>query len=297
MRVVVLGASGLIGHRLVAKLAERGHEVTAVLRKPADAVAGLSHFNDSTVVGDIDVVNSNHVFGLLDGQRAQVVLNCAGITKRKDEINDLERAIRVNAMFPHQLADWARTKGARVIHFSTDCVFDGTVGDYTEESTTTPLDTYGRTKALGEIRYDHTLTIRSSFIGRELFDGSELLEWLLSQDGQKIKGFTEAYYSGVSTLVMARTVGTIIEEHPDLGGLVQLASPEAISKYDLLAAARDAYDLDIEIQPDSSFVTKPTLDGSTLSAALKLDVPGWPIMLKELAEQSYQTPSKWSEVR
>ena len=283
--IVVLGASGLIGHKLVLKLRERFDDVHALLHRSGGSVPGailLEPYTDS-----VDVKQFDQVVGALRALGATTVLNCAGITKRKPAINDLQQAIEVNALFPHRLAQWAGESGVRVIHFSTDCVFDGTSGPYADDAVTTPLDTYGRTKALGEIRYDHSLTIRSSFIGRELYDGTELLDWFLAQAGGSIRGFSKAFYSGVSTTVMSRVVGDIIEHHPELNGLYQLSAEQPISKYDLLVAAREAFAVDVEIADDPSFETRPTLDGSRLRAAMSIDIPSWPDMLAQLASESY----------
>ena len=159
-------------------------------------------------------------------------------------------------------------------------------GDYDEQSHTTAIDEYGQTKALGEIRYDHSLTIRSSFIGRELDVFSELLEWFLQQNGNTIKGFTNALYTGVSTIVMSQVVGDIIQSHPDISGLHQLSSPEAISKFDLLCLARDAFKMDVEIVPESDFVCKASLDGTLLRNKMSLFVPSWQDMLAELASET-----------
>jgi dTDP-4-dehydrorhamnose reductase len=217
--------------------------------------------------------------------RPDIILNCVGITKRKKKINDPLLAISINSLFPHKLAQWAKIHGIRVIHFSTDCVFDGKTGNYTEESLTTAEDVYGRTKALGEIRYNHALTIRSSFIGRELFTNTELLEWFLSQSGKTIKGFTKAMYTGVSTIFMSKVIGDIIEYHPELYGLRQLSIEQPISKYDLLCLARDAFNVNVEIIPDDTFEIRPTLNGSKLREELNLSIPTWREMMFELANE------------
>ena len=228
-------------------------------------------------------LNFAHLRGILHALNPEVVLNCIGITKRRPAVNDPLQAITVNSLLPHRLADWGNQNSCRVIHFSTDCVFDGSVGNYDEDSDTTGKDPYGKTKALGEIRYPHSLTIRSSFIGRELSEKSELLEWFLAQRGKRIRGFTKAWYSGVSTIQMCRVVGDIIEFHPELGGLLTLAMPQPIAKYDLLSIAKQAFGIDVEIEPDDSFETKPTLNGEKLQSTMNLELPSWQEMMEELA--------------
>ncbi len=287
MRIAILGASGLIGHKLTQKLSARFSDVVPVLHGKKARFSQYDLFQGHTTVEGMDVADHVAVFTQLEEIKPQVVLNCAGITKRRAEVNDPLTAIAVNSLFPHRLANWAKAHGVRIIHFSTDCVFDGSEGDYTESSVTTARDAYGQTKALGEIRYDHSLTIRSSFIGRELEVHSELLDWFLLQNGKKIKGFTRALYTGVSTIEMARVVGDLIEHHPEIGGLYQLSVPEPISKYDLLCLARDAHDIDVEIVPDEEFEIKPTLDGSRLRHDAGVVVPTWPEMMDALATERH----------
>ncbi|MGB7286183.1 MAG: SDR family oxidoreductase [Salaquimonas sp.] len=287
MKILILGASGLIGHKLLQKLRGRFDDVTAVLHGSAERFSSTGLFDGRNIVENVDVFDFSAVGILLDSTRPDVILNCAGITKRRPEINEPIRAIKVNSLFPHLLAEWAGENNCRVIHFSTDCVFNGKDGNYDENSPTNGDDAYGRTKALGEIRYDHCLTIRSSFIGRELSVHSELLDWFLQQKGKTIKGFTRAMYSGISTIEMARIVGDIIEYHPDIGGLHQLSKLEPISKYDLLCLAKKSFGLDVEIVPDDDFEIDATLNGSLLRSKMPIELPSWARMMDELAaEQS-----------
>lgn len=285
MNIVILGASGLIGHKLFLTLSQ-DHNVRGVIHQKKNNFSAIDFLQQDTVIEQIDVLNFESVTEILGDLRPDVILNCVGITKRKSEITQPLVSIGVNALFPHKLVELSRSVGFRVIHFSTDCVFNGELGNYTEDSVTTGSDAYGKTKALGEINYPDSLTIRSSFIGRELVGKTELLEWLLAQNGKSIKGFTHAYYSGVSTIFMSTVVKKIIEEHVDLNQLVQLATPEPISKYDLLCCARDAFGLNIDIIPDDSVSIRPTLNGGMLAEKLSLVVPDWNTMMAELAADS-----------
>jgi len=281
MRILVLGAGGLIGHTLLTELSRRFGDVHATLRTASDHPL----LSGENVHSGIDIRNEPRLLELISDLRPEIVINCVGITKRKPAIEDLEQAIAVNALFPHRLAHWAKKDKYRVLHFSTDCVFDGAEGPYSLDSNTTGRDIYGKTKALGEIRNPHTLTIRSSFIGRELTGKSELLEWVLSMRGKSIRGFDKAWYSGVSTLEMSRVVGDVIEHHPDLGGLVQLATVNPINKYELIQLIDKAFSLELDVTRDSSLETRPTLDGSYLRETMALKLPDWPEMLAVLAAQ------------
>ena len=283
MRILILGTSGLIGHKLFQILGKRFGDIHGVLHHDGSVEKAASLFDNENCYFNVDVLDTHKIKKILNEIKPDVILNCAGITKRRPEINDPLLAIGLNALFPHKLAQWAKEHNCRVIHFSTDCVFDGKIGDYTEDSLTTGEDAYGRTKALGEIQYDHTLTIRSSFIGRELSVFSELLEWLIAQEGKTIKGFTNAYYSGISTLEMSRVVGDIIEFHQGVSGLRQLSCIEPISKFELLCLARDAFGVNVEIVPDGNFTIKPTLNSDKLKSEINLSIPSWPQMMADLA--------------
>ncbi len=283
MRILILGASGLIGHKLLQVLGNRFDEVYGVLHHEAPEIATPALFNKETCHFNVDVLDAHKIKSIIRQVEPDVILNCAGITKRRPEINNPLSAIGLNALFPHKLAHWAKALNCRVIHFSTDCVFDGETGNYKEDSLTTARDIYGRTKAMGEIQYDHTLTIRSSFIGREISAFSELLEWFLAQQGKTIKGYTNAYYSGISTLVMSEVVGDIIEFHPELSGLRHLSCMEPISKCELLCLARDAFDVDVNIIRDGHFSNNPTLDSDRLNSEIKLSIPTWRQMMSDLA--------------
>lgn len=286
-RIAILGASGLIGHKLYDVLKARFSSVTPILHGSRDRFATAGIFQGEDTIENVDVGNFDHTIGVLHALRPDVVLSCAGITKRRPEMKDPVTAITVNALFPQRLAVWAKENGVRVIHFSTDCVFNGKKDidepAYTEDSPTNGEDAYGRTKALGEIRDDHNLTIRSSFIGRELSVHSELVDWFLAQEGQSIRGFTNAMYSGVSTPVMAKIVGDIIEHHPDLTGLWQLGNPDPIDKYTLLCKAREAFGMEVEITPDDRPAPNAILDGARLHDRIAPDIPSWDDMLHGLA--------------
>lgn len=282
MRILILGVSGLIGHRLFQRLS-LDHEVFGTLHKSKYAYGHISYLSSQNIIECIDVLQLDILKGVIYSINPEVIINCVGITKRKNEINSLVQTLKINALFPHELTTLSKTNNIRLIHFSTDCVFNGNIGNYSEESFTDAKDIYGRTKALGEISYENTLTIRSSFIGQELIGKTELLEWLLSQNGKKIKGYSNTFYSGVSTLFMSEVINKIIVDFPNLCGLYQLATTTPITKFELLCIAREAFNLDIDIIPDFREFHSPTLIGTKLSREIDLIVPSWQEMMFELA--------------
>ena len=289
MKVLVLGCSGLIGHKLFDELSCQ-FEMFGTLRRSKEEYGNVDLFQTDNVIEKVDVNDFDLLISYLESINPQVILNCIGITKRKIGANDILEALLINSVFPHRLADWAAENGKRVIHFSTDCVFDGKVGDYSEESLTTAEDVYGRTKALGEIDYPHTLTIRSSFVGRELFSHTEILDWFLSTKDDPIRGFSKALYSGVSTIYMCRVILRLILEYPNLSGLRQLSIGNPITKFELLGYAKRAFETDGEIMPDDNFSIRPTLNGKLLAAEMGLCPPDWQSMMTELASDPFVYP-------
>jgi dTDP-4-dehydrorhamnose reductase len=280
MRILICGASGMIGHKLWQVLSDRCLDVLGTLHGKKDSFARYALFNDRTIE-HFEAADLGGVYKTLAAIQPNVIVNCIGITKRKAEASDLEKTFLINARFPHHLARWAADNHARVIHFSTDCVFDGASGNYGERSVATATDLYGQTKYFGEIDYEHCLTIRTSMIGRELTGHSELLEWFLGQRGKHIKGFTNALYSGLTTLAMAGVLYRIIHDYPQLSGKYQIAGP-VITKYDLLCELRDAYKLDVQIAPDDTFHCDRTLRSQRFSEATGIMIPSWKEMILAL---------------
>jgi dTDP-4-dehydrorhamnose reductase len=293
MRILILGASGMLGHKLWQQLRLRYAETYATLRVPKAAFARCGLFDDERVIDNVDAASFAVVQRVLGRMRPDAIINCVAVTKRREISTDALSSIELNAALPHRLANWAAQHASRVIHFSTDCVFDGRRGGYSEGDPTDAVDLYGRTKALGEVGAPGALTLRTSFIGREIIRGTELLEWFLAQRDRRIKGYRNALYTGVSTLWMAQLVGDLLERWRQLHGLYQVAAP-MISKFDLLRLARNAYNLPVDIEADDDTVVRRNLDGSLFTRVTGIEVPGWPQMMSELAADP--TPyERWSK--
>ncbi|HMH02005.1 MAG TPA: sugar nucleotide-binding protein, partial [Terriglobales bacterium] len=192
-------------------------------------------------------------------------------------------SITVNSLLPHKLAAMVKEWGGRVIHFSTDCVFSGKRGGYTEQDDSDADDLYGKSKFLGEVTTENALTLRTSIIGRELVEHKSLLDWFLSQNHKTVKGFKRVIYAGVTTNHMADVVTEIIRKSRPISGLYQVVS-DPISKYDLLCLLRDAYRLDIEILADETVVSDRSMQGDKLRAATGYVSPAWPLLAKNLAD-------------
>jgi dTDP-4-dehydrorhamnose reductase len=287
MRVLILGGTGMLGHTLHDVLS-REHDVLSTTRSPLGAlpVDGREFFGRGRVVEGVEATDLELLRGLIAGFAPAAVINCVGVIKQRDAAHDPTLSVAVNALLPHQMATLCAERGSRFIHFSTDCVFSGSKGDYMEDDPSDATDLYGRTKYLGEVTGAGALTIRSSIIGRELDHFRSLVEWFLSQRGE-IRGFTGAIYTGVTTAQMGAIVGRLLVDHPSLDGLYQIAS-EKINKFELLRLMRDRFGLQSQVQilPDDAFLCDRSLDGSRFAEATGIEVPSWPAMIDGLADDA-----------
>lgn len=284
VKVVVLGAAGMLGHKVFQILRARHPGVIGTTRA-AESRSGLAKvelLQGEDVVPNVDVTDFEALRRRLHGWRPEFVVNCVGVIKQRDEARSPIPSITVNALLPHRLADAAGDWGGRVIHFSTDCVFNGRKGNYRESDPSDADDLYGRSKFLGEVAAANALTLRTSIIGRELSRHRSLLDWFLSQAGKSVRGFRRVIYSGVTTNELASLVSRLIEDHPDIAGLYQVASAP-ISKHDLLCLIRDVYGLRIEIAPFDGEVSDRSLSGDLLHSVVGYRPPPWPDMVASLA--------------
>jgi dTDP-4-dehydrorhamnose reductase len=212
------------------------------------------------------------------------VINCVGIIKQRSAAKESIPSLEVNSLLPHRLRLICASAGAKLVHLSTDCVFNGRRGNYHQTDPADAEDLYGLSKYLGEVSEAPAVTIRSSIIGLELSRKQSLIEWFLAQHGT-IRGFTKAIYSGITTAEMARVIEFVLTDVPDLSGVWQVAA-DPINKYDLLCQLSAKLGRrDIAIQPDNSFHCDRSLDGSDFARRTGYRVPGWDRMLDELAAQ------------
>lgn len=264
-RMLVLGATGMLGstlYRYFSALPE--FETFGTIRDGA----AMRHFVPDLHRGLLANINLESDAGLLGAfyqVRPDIVINCVGIIKQLPNANDYLESLSINAMLPHRIARFASLVGARLVHFSTDCVFSGKTGLYTESSFPDAYDVYGRTKFLGEVDYVDAITLRTSIIGHELSSKKSLIDWFLSQEGE-VKGFTEAVFSGLPTIEIARVVKEYVLPNPELHGLYHL-SVDPIDKYALLQLVADVYKKDILITPDDQLTIDRSLDSQRFRAA------------------------------
>ena len=282
MRILVLGGDGMLGHQLLLRLRER-HEVRVTLRQEAAAYAAWPMFDARTSYFGVDVRAEGTLASVFAQFRPEAVVNAVGIVKQRDEAQEAITSIEVNALLPHRLVLLCRSAGARLIHMSTDCVFSGDRGGYTEDDACDARDLYGLSKRLGEVTGPGCLTLRTSIIGPELSRKAGLLEWFLAQDG-RIQGYTGAIFSGFTTFEMVRIIERLLVSQPALSGLYHVAATP-ISKYDLLLRIRDALGLNTQIDAYSDFHCDRSLDASKFGRDSGYAAPGWTEMIAELASE------------
>ena len=281
MKVLVLGATGMLGHKLARVLADEDFEVVGTVR------AGAQHWHAHPALAEIPLVeavqaeNFDSVLGVMASARPLAVINCIGIVKSHESAEDPLPMITVNALFPHRLARACQAAGCRLIHVSTDCVFSGRKGNYTEDDTPDPVDLYGRAKLMGEVAGPGALTLRTSMIGREIAGPHGLLEWFLGRRGGRAPGWRRAIFSGPTTLELARAVARLLREQPGLEGLWHLAA-DPISKLELLGLIDKAYGLGTRIEPDDSVAVDRSLDAGRLRQATAIVPPPWPEMIEQM---------------
>lgn len=288
-KVLILGGSGMLGHTLFRYLFENPSiDVYATARSTKELSGWLSSEQMRNVHYNVDIHDFDHLVKVFADLKPDIVINCIGVIKQAPTIQDPLLTITVNALLPHRIALLSKAIGARMIHISTDCVFNGEKGNYTENDIANAIDLYGRTKYLGEVSYSHCVTLRTSIIGHELKNKQGLVEWFLDQKG-KVQGFKNAIYSGFPTVEIAQVIADYVIPNPDLTGLYHVSS-HPISKFELLKLISNQYSKTIEIEPEESFRLDRSLDSSHFRSLTGYKPPTWPELIGKMYEDYRQGP-------
>jgi dTDP-4-dehydrorhamnose reductase len=228
----------------------------------------------------VDITEVDTIKALLDAIRPASVINAAGVVKQRND--GAAAVIAVNALAPHQLAELCVSRGISLIHFSTDCVFSGSRGHYSETDQPDPVDLYGRSKLLGEVAGDGVLALRTSIVGLELGTHRGLVEWFLRQRGL-VPGYQRAIFSGLTTLELSRIVRQLYALGTLPAGLLHVAA-DRISKFDLLTQLAERLPwVPVEIEPAGEPVLDRSLCGQAFCRLTGYVAPSWQTMLDELA--------------
>ncbi len=278
MKVLIFGVTGMLGHKLAQVLSSR-FEVFGTARRTAEP--DFPWLPATQVISSVDVTSEVDVVRALESVRPDVVINASGVIKQLPSAKDVTTALKVNALFPQFLAGLSQGRGFRLITVSTDCVFDGVSGMYTEAHTPNALDLYGQSKRWGEVSEGTSLTLRTSIIGHELGSHHSLVDWFLSNRGGRVKGFTKAIYSGFPTVVFADIIGDLIERQALLSGIYHVSS-EPINKFELLQMIDRQYDSCIEITPSDELVIDRSLNSDRFRGIAGFSPLTWQEMIEAM---------------
>lgn len=283
-RVLILGGSGMLGHKIWFNF-KNTFDTYVTLRQPFEEYTPLNIFEAQKSFANVDVKDREKLETLIADLKPDVIINCIGIVKQLPSSKDPILSIKINSLLPHELEKICKLYNSKLIHISTDCIFEGGKGNYSEEEPSRVDDLYGITKLLGEVNAPPTLTLRTSIIGRELSRHAGLLEWFLSRrPKEKIQGYQNAIFSGFTTTVLAKTLSWIIQNHIHLTGIYHLSS-YPISKYELLKKLQKAFKMDIELIPFEDYYCDRSLNANHFNKETGFIPPSWDEMIAGLKEE------------
>ena len=270
MKFLVIGCNGMAGHLISLYLKEKGHDVTGFARTPSKYVNSISG----------DASEFSKLKDIVDNGKYDSIINCIGMLNQFAEAEHAN-AVLMNSYLPHFLAGITEGTDTQVIHMSTDCVFSGKTGGYTEESFRDGTTFYDRSKALGEIEDEKNLTLRQSIVGPDIkVQGIGLLNWFMKQENE-VNGFTGAMWTGQTTLQLAKTMEAAAKER--IHGLYNMVPDTNISKYELLKLFNHFIRNDeLIIHPVEGVSADKTLIRTRWDFDYK--IPGYEDMVSEMAK-------------
>lgn len=280
-RILVLGVTGMLGNTLFRGLTQDVElQVYGTMRDEAD-LRFFSNASHTQLFSHIDVLDKEALINVFDKVRPDVVINCTGLIKQHTASQDPLLILPINAMFPHQLSTLCAFYSARLIHISTDCVFSGKTGMYTEDCVSDAEDLYGKSKYIGELPDDpHALTLRTSNIGHALKGSLSLVDWFLSQE-DSVQGYTHATFSGLPAIELAGIIHHIIIPRDDLSGVYHI-STKPITKFELLKLISECYEKKIDIIPNDALQIDRSLDSTRFKEKTGYIPPSWPDLILKM---------------
>ena len=289
MRILVLGASGMLGSAMVYVLSRSiDLKVFATIRAKFSDHHQLN-VSSLNLITDVDVTSDASLERAFLTARPAVLINCVGVIKQLAAAQDPYTCIAINALLPHRLNQMCKAYGTKLVHISTDCVFSGHQGNYSEDDVSDCVDLYGRTKLLGEVSDANAVTLRTSIIGHEFNDGTNgVLGWFLSQSGH-CDGYERAVFSGLPTVKLAHLIKDYVLPNMDLNGLYHVGAAP-ITKFDLLTLLSGTYHKKISIVPKSEPVLDRSLDVTKFFRATGYVAPDW----QDLIAHMHATSAFWT---
>lgn len=278
-KLLVLGANGMLGGSLHRYFTNTENSVVGTVRSNA-ALDQLTDMGFENIISGIDVTDYKILESTIFELQPDYVFNCIGLIKQLSQSKLPVSAIEINSLLPHKLAEMCTKYDSRLVHFSTDCVFSGNMGGYTESSLPDATDLYGRSKLLGEVSYDKHLTLRTSVIGHELNSNISLVDWFLSQT-DSVKGFSRAIFSGLPTFFVAEFLDKYVIHNPNLSGMYHL-SAEPIDKYNLLLLIKSKYGINLDVIDSPDFIIDRSLNSDSLRELINFQPPAWPDLIEKM---------------
>ena len=277
-KIMILGSNGMLGSTFLKYLSKKkNYKIICISRKRDKS---LNQFNQKKFKRKIefkyfDILNKKKLIQVLKLYKPNYLLNCIGVVKKLVNKKNIRNTYFINSILPHILSSLSSKFKFKLVHFSTDCVFDGKKGNYSEKDICNAKDDYGISKFIGEIYFSNSITIRTSIIGHENGNNQRgLLEWFLNQK-KIVKGYKNAIFSGFPTIEIAEIVENYIIKRKIVSeGLYNIAS-KPISKYDLLRKISKIYKKKVEIKPNFSVRVDRTLCGKKFCKATKYKLPNW----------------------
>ena len=283
-KILVLGASGMLGHAVFKHFyGKTGYLTFGSVRSKNGLEKFFTDAELKDLISGIDAENFDSFIQLFEQVKPDVVINCIGIIKHLPEAKNHFKSININSFLPHRLAKLCAIGNARLIHISTDCVFDGQKGNYKETDNSNAEDLYGKSKFLGEVDYPHAITLRTSIIGHDLNSNISLIDWFLSQN-RTVNGYINAIYTGFPTYEIAEIIEKYVLPNTQLHGLYHLSS-DSINKYDLLKLVAQIYNKQIEVKAFDGFVLDRALDSSKFRQELNFKPKSWTNLITEMYDK------------
>ena len=291
VKVLILGANGMLGGSLFRYLSKtKQYEVLGTVRS-TNSGSGLKIQGFDNFITGLDVLDEDKLLAHIENFTPDFVINCVGIIKQLGQSKDPTLAIKINSLLPHKVATICNSIGAKLIHFSTDCVFSGEDGDYTESSLPDARDLYGRSKLLGEVSYDDHLTFRTSIVGHEIDSAISLVDWFLSQT-DSVKGYSKAIFSGLPTVCVAQFLDKYVLSGNQLTGLYHL-SAEPIDKLALLNLVGKVYNHNLKIENYENFKIDRSLNSKLLRKKSGFEPLTWGTMIELMHNEFEQYFGKY----
>lgn len=281
MKTIILGASGMLGFQVFRSFLDQGMDVVGIVRNRYRLEQNLDKSFYHYIREIDDARDFSSLEKIIQTEKPDYLINCVGIVVQLPLAKDFYESISINALLPHKLEKLGNQYGFKLIHISTDCVYNGRKGLYKESDIPNAEDLYGKTKELGEVGYGCGITLRTSLIGHEIVSPVHgLLDWFLSQD-KKVYGYSKAIFSGLTTLEFSNVLIEIVRAGQLSSGIYHVAS-EPISKYDLLHLIAEVYKFNIRIIESRELNINRSLDSEKFDSITNYRVPAWKQMITNM---------------